>query len=105
MQAGSSNSSVCSVTYAYGSNSHSQPGTGAIVELAVAAADVCDSDSSNRCMITLVEMYAKLCRSVLRCAVPAWQVYDLLNALEDRLGVNNSAVVLATIKVRRRLVF
>jgi hypothetical protein len=27
------------------------------------------------------------------------QVYDLLNALEDRLGVNNSAVVLATIKV------
>ncbi|KAF6256499.1 adaptin N terminal region-domain-containing protein [Scenedesmus sp. NREL 46B-D3] len=27
------------------------------------------------------------------------EVYDLLNALEDRLGVNNSAVVLATIKV------
>jgi hypothetical protein len=33
-------------------------------------------------------------------AVLAVQVYDLLNALEDRLGVNNSAVVLATIKVR-----
>jgi hypothetical protein len=31
--------------------------------------------------------------------VLALQVYDLLNALEDRLGVNNSAVVLATIKV------
>jgi hypothetical protein len=37
---------------------------------------------------------------VLCCTVFALQVYDLLNALEDRLGVNNSAVVLATIKVR-----
>jgi hypothetical protein len=27
------------------------------------------------------------------------QVYDILNSLEDRLGVNNSAVVLAAMKV------
>jgi hypothetical protein len=27
------------------------------------------------------------------------QVYDILNSLEDRLGVTNSAVVLAAIKV------
>jgi hypothetical protein len=26
-------------------------------------------------------------------------VYDILNSLEDRLGVNNSAVVLAAMKV------
>jgi len=28
------------------------------------------------------------------------QVYDILNSLEDRLGVTNSAVVLAAMKVR-----
>lgn len=30
---------------------------------------------------------------------PTFQVYDILNSLEDRLGVTNSAVVLAAMKV------
>lgn len=37
---------------------------------------------------------------MLCCAVlPLPQVYDILNSLEDRLGVNSSAVVLAAMKV------
>lgn len=33
-----------------------------------------------------------------RCTAPVLQVYDLLNALEERLGATSSAVVLAAAK-------
>lgn len=42
------------------------------------------------------------CLLLLLPACLLLQVYDILNSLEDRLGVTNSAVVLAAMKVRQR---